>query len=88
MEPFRVIERIGRTAYRLDLMGRFKQVHDVFHVYYLKKHIPGGSSTTLSEHIQLEGEAHFKVATLFKYRHRGNSWQYLVRWLGYGPKYN
>ena len=30
--PFRVIERIGRTAYRLDLKGRFKQVHNVFHV--------------------------------------------------------
>ena len=30
--PFRVTERIGRTAYRLDLKGRFKQIHNIFHV--------------------------------------------------------
>ena len=40
--PFRVMERIGKTAYRLDLRGRFKDVHNVFHVSQLKKHIPGG----------------------------------------------
>ena len=30
--PFRVMEHIGKTAYRLDLKGRFKQVQNVFHV--------------------------------------------------------
>ena len=30
--PFRVIEYIGRMAYRLDLKGRFKQVYNIFHV--------------------------------------------------------
>ena len=30
--PFRVLECIGKTAYRLDLRGRFKDVHNVFHV--------------------------------------------------------
>ena len=30
--PFRVMEHIGRTAYKLDLKGRFKQVQNVFHV--------------------------------------------------------
>ena len=31
--PFRVTECIGRMAYRLDLKGRFKQVHNIFHVF-------------------------------------------------------
>ena len=31
--PFRVMELIGRTAYMLDLKGRFKQVHDIVHVF-------------------------------------------------------
>ena len=30
--PFRVLERVGKTAYRLDLRGRFKDIHNVFHV--------------------------------------------------------
>ena len=30
--PLRVVEHIGRTAYRLDLKGRFKQVHNISHV--------------------------------------------------------
>ena len=30
--PFRVLERVGKTAYRLDLRWRFKDVHNVFHV--------------------------------------------------------
>ena len=41
--PFKVIERIGQTAYHLDLAGkRHKQalrgIHDVFHVGLLKAH--------------------------------------------------
>ena len=30
--PFSLLERIRKTAYRLDLRGRFKDVHNVFHV--------------------------------------------------------
>ena len=30
--PFRVMERVRKTAYRLDLRGRFKDIHNVFHI--------------------------------------------------------
>ena len=71
--PFRVMERIGKTAYRLDLRGRFKGVHNVFHVSQLKRHIPGGSSTSPPEPIQVEGEEHFEMEALLQHRSRGNS---------------
>ena len=73
--PFRVMECIRRTAYRLDLKGRLKQVHNILYVSQLKKHIPGGSSTTLPEPIQVKGEDHFEVEALLKHRSWGNSQQ-------------
>ena len=42
----------------------------------------------LPEPIQVEGDCHFEVEALLKHRSRGNSWQYLVRWLVYGPEHN
>ena len=62
--PYRVMECIGMTAYRLDLRGRFKDVHSVFYISQLKKHIPGGLSANPREPIQVEGEEHFKVESL------------------------
>ena len=49
--PFRVLEQVGNTAYRLDLRGRFKDVHDIFHVSQLRRHTPGGSSANQLEPI-------------------------------------
>ena len=72
--PFRVMERIGKTAYRPDLRGRFKDVYNVFHMSQLRKHLPGGSSTNLPEPIQMEGEEHFEVEALLQHRSRHNSW--------------
>ena len=62
--PLRVMERIGKAAYRLNLRGRFKDVHNVFHVSQIKKHIPGGSSAYPPGPIQEEGERYFKVEAL------------------------
>ena len=62
--PFRVVERIGKTAYRVDLRGRFKGVHNVFYMSQLNRHSPGGSSTSPPETVQVEGGEHFKVEAL------------------------
>ena len=72
--PFKVIKRIGKTAYRLDLRGRFNDVHNVFHVSQLKRHIPGGSSTSPLEPIQVESEEDLEVEALLKHRSRGKCW--------------
>jgi len=37
--PFRVISRIGDVSYRLDLPAALADVHDVFHVSMLRRHI-------------------------------------------------
>ena len=63
MGPFRVLEHIGKMAYRLDLKDKFNQVHIVFHLSQ-QKHIPGSSSTTAAEPIQVAGKDHFAVEAL------------------------
>ncbi len=38
--PYRIIERIGKVAYRLNLLASL-QIHNVFHVSLLRDHKPG-----------------------------------------------
>ena len=64
--PFTVTERIGQTAYHLDLTGgRHRQVlrdiHDIFHVSLLKPYKDNGMadnapSVAIDEHEQYEIE--------------------------------
>ena len=35
--PFKIIQRIGKQAYRLELPEDLAGIHDVFHVSYLRK---------------------------------------------------
>ncbi|KAL0560462.1 hypothetical protein IC582_000867 [Cucumis melo] len=37
--PFEILERIGPVAYRLALPPSFSAVHDVFHVFMLRKYV-------------------------------------------------
>ena len=38
--PFEVLERVGPVAYRLALPPSLSSVHEVFHVFMLRKHTP------------------------------------------------
>ena len=41
--PFEILERIGVVAYRLALPPNMSGVHEVFHVYMLRKYTPDPS---------------------------------------------
>ena len=55
--PFKVLQRVGKTAYKLDLQGRFTGAHNVFHVSQLKPHLPEGTPEELPPPVEVEGES-------------------------------
>ncbi|KAK6163921.1 hypothetical protein DH2020_000785 [Rehmannia glutinosa] len=38
--PYKILQRIGKLAYRLELPSQFARMHNVFHVSRLKKYRP------------------------------------------------
>ena len=69
--PFKVIQRVGKTANKLDLLGHFTGVHNVFHVSELKPHQPGGTSEEPLPPVEVEGKPQFEVEAVLKHRTRG-----------------
>ncbi|GJY11957.1 putative reverse transcriptase domain-containing protein [Tanacetum coccineum] len=57
--PFRIIERIGPVAYRLELPQELSRVHNVFHVYNLKKCLSDDTLVIPLEEIQLDDKLNF-----------------------------
>ena len=40
IEPFKIFKRVGTVTYRLALPPSLSGVHEVFHVYMLRKYTP------------------------------------------------
>ncbi|GJT52002.1 putative reverse transcriptase domain-containing protein [Tanacetum coccineum] len=57
--PFRIIERIGPVAYRLELPQELSRVHNVFHVCNLKKCFSDDTLVIPQEEIQLDDKLNF-----------------------------
>ncbi|GJY40508.1 putative reverse transcriptase domain-containing protein, partial [Tanacetum coccineum] len=57
--PFRIIERIGPVAYRLELPQELSRVHNVFHVCNLKKSLSDDTLVIPLEEIQLDDKLNF-----------------------------
>ncbi|GJS09604.1 putative reverse transcriptase domain-containing protein [Tanacetum coccineum] len=57
--PFQIIERIGPIAYRLELPQELSRIHDVFHVFNLKKCLSDDTLVIPLEEIQLDDKLNF-----------------------------
>ena len=63
--PFRVLQKIGKMAYKLDLSGgcyrqALRSIHDVFHVSLLRPHRDNGLGTDVPP-IDVDGQVEFEV---------------------------
>jgi len=85
--PFEVLEKIGRSAYKLKLPESWKGLHPVFNESYLSPYRPSRFSQQMKPPppppIDIEGEPQYEVEEVRdSQRHRGHL-QYLVHWKGY-----
>ena len=92
--PFKVLDRVGSLAYRLEMPRELKKLHNVFHVSVLKQYRTDGRVQPPPPQLFVEGDWEFEVEKILlhreKKRGRGRKpkREYLVKWLGYNPEHN
>ncbi|XP_070002835.1 uncharacterized protein [Nicotiana sylvestris] len=62
--PHRIIQRVGKVSYRLDLPSEMSLVHPVFHVSMLKKAVGDPSTIVLVGTIEVNEELSYEEIPL------------------------
>ncbi|KAI3740111.1 hypothetical protein L2E82_30530 [Cichorium intybus] len=57
--PFKVLERIGSQAYRLDLPPELQGIHNTFHVCYLRKCLAEEENVIPLSYIQVDDKVRY-----------------------------
>ncbi|GJR04764.1 putative reverse transcriptase domain-containing protein [Tanacetum coccineum] len=57
--PFEIVEKVGPVAYRLDLPKELNDVHDTFHVSYLKKCLADPTLQVPLDEIRVDAKLNF-----------------------------
>ncbi|GKC67223.1 hypothetical protein Tco_1099821 [Tanacetum coccineum] len=57
--PFKILERIGPVAYKLELLEELSSIHNTFHVYNLKKCLSDESLIIPMKKLQLDDKLNF-----------------------------
>ena len=52
--PYRIVERIGEVTYRLEFPLELDSIHDVFHVFILRKYIPDPSHVLTEQLVEIQ----------------------------------
>nr|GEY62429.1 putative reverse transcriptase domain-containing protein [Tanacetum cinerariifolium] len=59
IRPFKILERIGLVAYKLELLKELKNVHNIFHVSNIKKCLSDESLVIPMKELQLDDKLNF-----------------------------
>ena len=89
--PFKVLERIGEVAYKLELPETM-HIHNVFHVSLLKRYHSEGRTQPPPPCVYIDDEPEWEVERILNHRlvQRGRKTkvEYLLTFVGYGPEHN
>ena len=85
--PFKVQVRQGPLSYKLELPEHYR-IHPVFHVSLLKAYKASPHRKPPPPPDIIGDEEEFEVEDILQHRQKGRKTSYLVKWTGYGQKYN
>ena len=54
VRPYKILQRVGNVAYKLELPPSLSRIHNVFHVSIRKKYHPDPSHVLQSENIEID----------------------------------
>ncbi|GJZ93841.1 hypothetical protein Tco_0666044 [Tanacetum coccineum] len=57
--PFKIIDKVGTVAYRLELPEQLSRVHSTFHISHLKKCMSDETLAIPLDEIQIDDKLHF-----------------------------
>ena len=90
--PFKVIEAVGKGAYRLELPPSLARLHPVFPVVKLfplpNDPFPGRRQNRPPDPLLVDGEEYYEVEKILDSRIRYRRTEYLVKWAGYNDSHN
>ena len=90
--PFKVLEAVGKGAYRLELPESMSRLHPVFPVVKLTplpaNPFPGRHPTRPPDPIIVDDVEHFEIEKILDSRKRYRRVEYLVKWKGYNDSHN
>lgn len=90
--PAKVVEKIGSTAYKVDLPG-YPGIHPVFHASLLEPYRPKGSlphpEGPIQDTLQQVGDEVYEINKIIdREKDEDGNYRYLVSWKGYPPEEN
>jgi transposase InsO family protein len=87
--PFRILQAIGKQAYRLSLPRQYDRIHNVFHVSLLEPwRKPSGTGHEFLPMPDLEDDDEYEVEEVREDRVVDNETHFLVKWKGWPSEYN
>ena len=66
MGPLRVVRRVGKQAYKLELPVALQRYHDVFHVSLPKPYMQGGDGVMPHQPITVDDETEWELESIIK----------------------
>jgi hypothetical protein len=85
-DSYTISESINKILYKLNFSSIMKDIHDVFHVFFLK--LANDKNDETSSFIWIEDEKQWKIEEDVDRRIKNNKTSYLIKWLEYSHSNN